>query len=284
MSYQGDYLKIMNPQSELFKSIDKNDYAQWAQVTLYDAAEKTFPGMNSQSILVSEILEPSDVVLKMVDSGSNHIFQKNVKGFSEDLKKVCEFVSNPQVYFSNAGKNLLDNTKYSTEFAFSTTAEKSKLKEELMKFVEKIKSQNVHESAEAIIEELYMNAMLDAPREALRLNVPDNKYQTGEKAIMRMFMNDSELVISCEDPFGSLDIKKFVGRMHEVYKKGAGEVINLKGIGGAGLGCIIMFEHAKAIYLGVNKGKQSIVTCVVPLGMSYRQRAQVKKSIHLIGI
>jgi hypothetical protein len=70
--------------------------------------------------------------------------------------------------------------------------------------------------------------------------------------------------------------------MDEVYKKGAGEAMNLREDGGAGLGCVIMFEHCEALFLGVMPGQKTLVSCIVPLGMSYRQRDQVKKSLHLI--
>jgi hypothetical protein len=277
-------LKLVHPQAAIFSEINPQDFSRWDKIKLYDAAEKNFSEVNLFSILVSDQLEPSDVIHKIVDSGTHHLFQKNKSSFPDDLKTISELVSNPNSYFEEVGASLIRNIKGKIQYSFSSPAEKPKLKEELMKFVDRIKSQNVSESAEAIVEELYMNAMLDAPRESAKNSGVANKYENGEYATMRMYMNDTDLVISCEDPFGSLDIKKFVGRMHEVYKKGAGEVINLKGTGGAGLGCIIMFEHSKAIYLGVRKGKQSVVTCVVPLGLSYRQRAQVKKSMHLINI
>jgi hypothetical protein len=129
-----------------------------------------------------------------------------------------------------------------------------------------------------------MNAVIDAPREYSRMGNGAKTYQSGMQAKFYLQTSENRLAIACEDPFGALDIEKFIGRMNEVYQKGAGEVINLYRPGGAGLGCVLMFENCISMYLGVSSGKMTLVSCVLPLGVSYRQKAALKKSLHLIQI
>jgi hypothetical protein len=50
--------------------------------------------------------------------------------------------------------------------------------------------------------------------------------------------------------------------------------------GGAGIGCVILFENSVSLIIGVNPGVQAKVTCILPMGVSNRQREKMKKSLH----
>lgn len=278
-------MKLITPNSNLFKEVNWSEFSQWSKLSICDVKEnydgKFTSAIDQATLLVSDSLEPSDVIDAMVKNKSFHLVQKNQETFSNKIKVAAELMTQPNKYFDGIGKILLSSVLKKVEFKFSDPKHKKDMKETLLKFVQELGSQNVSESAEAIIEELYMNSILDAPIEAKKKNMQSDKYEKGFQAKITIELGEKDLVISCEDPFGSLDITKFLGRMSEVYSKGAGEVINLKGTGGAGLGCIIMFEHSSCMHIGVDREKKTIVTCVVPLGMSYRQRAQIKKSLHM---
>ncbi len=236
----------------------------------------------SKSILVCDNLLPEQVVSTLVDNPFQSLVQKRDSYFLQDLNASGDFLLNPESYFVDGGRRIVSNVENEIEIKFSSTMQKSQLLEQIEEFIGKFGSQNVKESGNAIVEELYMNAMFDAPKEAASKGQKNCSYEDGNSSIIRLFKSEGRLVMTCEDPFGSLDIRKFLKRMDEVYKKGAGDAINLRGEGGAGLGCVIMFEHCEALYLGVIPGQKTLVSCVIPLGLSNRQRAQVKKSLHLV--
>ena len=236
----------------------------------------------AKSILVGNSLSPEQVVSMMVENTFQSLVQKREAHFIHDLNYSGEILLDPEHYFLEGGRNIAYKIDAELEVKFNSTSQKSEVMQKIEDFIGQFGTQNVKESGNAILEELYMNAMFDAPREATNRGQKNCSYADGRTSILRLFKAEGRLLMTCEDPFGSLDLKKFVKRMDEVYKKGAGEAINLRGEGGAGLGCVIMFEHCEALFLGVIPGLKTLVTCVIPLGMSNRQRAQVKKSLHLV--
>lgn len=278
-------MKIVHPNSPLLQQLLTDGAAELhvgVGCSLADA-KLLLPGqrLDVQTVLAAEELDPSQVVSHLLDSGVNHLVQKNAKHFTKDICLSFDLLKKAESYFLNPGAFIAGPAEDSVEVTFSTTLDKAGMRRQISQFLAKISSQNVIESAEAVVEELYMNAMLDAPREAAKRGQVNCTYDLGLHSVMRLHLVKDRLIVSCEDPFGSLDHRRFLKRMSEVYKKGAGESINFRE-GGAGLGCVIMFEHSESLYLGVVPGQRTVVSCVIPVGMSYRQRAQVKKSIHVV--
>lgn len=277
-------MKVIHPQSALVKDLSQCDFSKYTNCSLFDTKlETTKKQCSPSTLLLGDHLEPAEVVSWIVDSGAHHLTQKCDSHFQSDVEFSLSNIQNPNHYFNQTAQTLAKGVVSQKQLDFTGPQDKDRLRSELTNFLSATKTQNVVESAEAIFEELYMNAVIDAPREAAKKNQSNNSYAQGLKATFHLALSDSHLVLCSEDPFGSLDPHKFINRMNEVYKKGAGESINFRE-GGAGLGCVIMFEHCKSMHLGVIRGKRTVVSCVVPLGMSYRQRSQVKKSLHLISI
>jgi hypothetical protein len=279
-------MKMLPSDSPLFKGVDWSSCNADPRVELYD-----FQNMDkaavldkdpSVSLFTAEGLQPEEVVGFLAANNFRSFVQKRTNSFAQDVATSAALLMDPNLYFKEGGRRIAGQVHREMEFKFSSTSEKSDLKKQTSQFVSSAQNQNVLESCDAILEELYMNAMFDAPREAANKSQLNCSYEMGVYSTMRLFQSDHRMLITCEDPFGSLDLKKFVKRMDEVYKKGAGEAMNLREDGGAGLGCVIMFEHCEALFLGVMPGQKTLVSCIVPLGMSYRQRDQVKKSLHLI--
>lgn len=235
----------------------------------------------TSTIYVDEAMEPKDVVSLLCDKSLNHIIQKNKDHFHEDLWTTGQIVVTPEKYFSMGARSLIESSENSYSIEFNEKPHKVKLKEESAHFVGACGNQGLVQAADVIIEELYMNAMIDAPKEAAKRGIPAYGKPVN---VLQLEKNQNRLVISCADPFGALNINKFLNRMNEVYAKGAGEVINLRGQGGAGLGCVIMFEHSMSLFLGVQKNRCTRVSCVLPIGLNNRQRANVKKSLHRLDL
>lgn len=276
-------MKLMSSQCQLLNGVSLPSDEKFSGIRVYDASDVTSCASDpGPRILISDQLEPAQVVRCLIDTGGSHIVQKNAKHFYDDIQMTGQFLIDPRDYFENPGACLLPNVIRKVAILYSSPQDKPRLKQQVADFIAPLHSQSISESVDAIIEELYMNAIFDAPREALKRGAKNSSYQRGIYSAIRLHQSADRLVISCEDPFGSLDLKKFLSRMSEVYQKGAGNAINLRGEGGAGLGCVVIFEHSETLMLGVMPGRKTIVCCVLPLGLGNRQRDQLKKGLHLV--
>ncbi|PIS11643.1 MAG: hypothetical protein COT73_02890 [Bdellovibrio sp. CG10_big_fil_rev_8_21_14_0_10_47_8] len=227
-------------------------------------------------IYVDDSLSSPQVVAHVFEKKIKHLVQRNSGRFDSDLEIAATVMDNPERYFESQFCLINKKTVNSHRIIFSSSDEKEKIKAEVRQFVQELKGASLAETVTSIIEELYMNAIIDAPREAHKKGLI---FQGGT---CEFFLADLEgsLQVSCSDPFGSLDTEKFLGRMNEVYERGAGEAINMRNTGGAGLGCVILFENSVGMILGVRPGAQTKVTCVIPTGTSIKQRENMKKSLH----
>lgn len=228
-------------------------------------------------IFVDENLAADQAVYEMTTKDLNHLLQKNEKYWEESLLASGRLLTNRAQYFDSSFCFMAETAEANTSISFEGAKDKANLKEQCLRFFEKIGSASVVAAADAIVEELYMNAVIDAPREAEKKGYQP---RTSTKAEIYLSKTGNWLQIACTDSFGSLEIKKFLNRMNEVYQQGAGEVIQMDDSRGAGLGCVILFEQSTCLILGVSPGKMTKVMCLIPLGFSNRQRVEMKKSIH----
>lgn len=275
-------MKLVSSASDFFSEISAEIAAAHPDVRILHYNDGASSDKND--ILCSDSFEPIQIVNAIVASGSRHFIQKNKNYFQEDVKLAADIVADPKIYFQRKTESILGLKKKYIEIPFSRSEDKESVKEKIANFIEDIKNNALEESLNAVFEELFMNAIIDAPREYLRIGKNKHLYDEGQTAKLHLQTSDNRLVIACEDPFGALVLGKLLARMHEVYQKGAGEAINLHQPGGAGLGCVMMFENSISLYVGVQSGVSTLVSCVLPIGMSYRQKAAIKKSLHLIEI
>ncbi|GIL18663.1 MAG: hypothetical protein BroJett040_24140 [Oligoflexia bacterium] len=276
-------MKFFSADPQFFSEVPMRFSQIYSSVSAYDLASCP-EVLGRESVLVLNGTEPKELISTFTQKKCWNIIQKNDETFVSDLEKAARLIEKPQLYFDAQAEYFVSEPQDMIFAEFNAPTDKERLKKTSEKFIENLKNQNVHESVNCIVEELYMNAVLDAPREAQQMGRFEHPYVHGQKAKMTLVRDDQALAISCMDPYGSLNIQKFIRRMDEVYQKGAGESLNIKRPGGAGLGCVIMFEHCSSMFLGVVPGKMTVVTCIIPLGLSYRQRAEVKKNLHLIEI
>jgi hypothetical protein len=270
-------LKIASTTSPLFADLESTTMASESNIRLLEYSE----GIQSQDgdIICCDKLEPAQVVDAVLLSGANHFIQKNKDFFAADIETTAGIISQPESYFKNNVTAILPQIKESKKIVVSNVNEKESVRAQIYKFIEPVKNNCLEESLFAIFEELFMNAMIDAPVEFLKLN---RSTEMNVQTNFHLAYSDNRLVISCEDRYGSLNVQKFILRMNEVYQNGAGRVINMTRPGGAGLGCVVMFEHCISLYLGVQKSNVTLVSCSLPMGVSFRQKSTFKKSLHLI--
>ena len=280
-------MQLLCEDPQYFADVPSDLKAQFSDLILVDEKKSAEMGSDydfHKSLLVSESLTPQKVVESVI-RGNHQVMQKGSIEFWPDMKCALSFIKNPKSFFAEKQEGLIiSDAKNPVEFGFSSPNDKEELLQSIEKYVGKVGHQSFHEALRAVTEEMYMNAVFDAPKEALKKGWKEKPYLEGQKARLRLSRSEDRLLITCIDPYGSLDGLRFLGRMQEVYLRGAGEVINLKPGSGAGLGCVIMFEHSVQMAFGVVPNKSTVFSCVIPLHMSYRQRTSHKKNLHLIRI
>ncbi len=231
-------------------------------------------------------LQPADVVQFILDHTLKKFVQFNSPWFKEDIEMSLRMSGSPTTYFSDPVRSVLNSSEkndcHRGEWSFTDGTQKQNILDQVYGLLPN-PSQVLKESVRAVFEELYMNAILDAPRESIRAGKEKYGYEKMTPAKISLGFDDSRLALACTDPYGTLEIHRFLSRMNEVYKRGAGQVVNLvREKGGAGLGCVILFEHSSALFLGVTLGKMTTVTSQIPLNLNHRQRASIHKSLHIL--
>jgi len=249
-------------------------------IDLQDTAAASFP---NNTVFVAGTLEPNQIVDQVLDKNITSVIQTNEKFFHEDLKRLAKLREDPPGYFKNHVVFLFPDAVDTLHIEVKASTNKEEVREKAVAFCADVKGRNVTESVIAIFEELYMNAIYDAPNEAKKQKLKSAAL-VDQAAHLCLVRSETQLGISFSDNYGSLNSQKFLRRLREIYKEGAGQVINLRNEGGAGIGCSLMFENASSIILGVIPGVQTLVSCVIPLGLNNRQRAEIKKSLHLVQI
>lgn len=227
-------------------------------------------------IFVEDSLTPKEVIENIHDKKIHHLVQKNNEDFESDLKRAVDLVNNPNKYFDK--DNLLIESDGINTFlmTFAGPDEKANLLEKSLNFIQNINSKLANHSALAVIEELYMNSILDAPKEAKALGLNTKE----EPRLLYIAYNSDFLQISCTDFYGSLSVNKLLKRMKDVYQKGVGQSINFDQNKGAGIGCYILFEHCSTLIFGVKRGEITKVSCIIPLRRGNKRMSSLKKSLH----
>lgn len=274
-------MKTVSVTENFFSDLPASMMQAHSDLTLVEANSGT-DDFSVGMIAVSAELEPNQVV-DLAVRGAQHVVQKGTN-YIQDLESLTILLQEPEKYFSDSFglASLLENKQ---QILFSKTADKAALIEQVEKYIGEDGHQSFKESVRAIIEEMYMNAIFDAPKEAQKkglVSVEAKPYDKGLTASIQLGWQGERLYLSCRDPYGSLDPMKFLLRMQEVYRKGAGEVINMKPGAGAGLGCVVLFENCVQLSFGVKPGEATIFSCMVPKKLNYRQRASQKKNLHLL--
>lgn len=267
-------MKIHFEESGLFSELSQDLKSRFPQLELCPLKTKV-AGSGKNWVFVEENLEPEQLISEMTHQNVQYILQRNQGRFEKDVLAMGMLFENTSGYFQSDYSFSPDQVLNSRKISFESPSDKGELKKEAMSFIDAIGSSSVSQAADAIIEELYMNAMIDAPREAAK----KGKAAPRHPAEFYLCQTEKCLQVSCTDSYGSLEIHKFLARMKEVYERGAGSAINMGAGGGAGLGCVILFEHSCALILGVQPGLCTKVTCLISLGVSNRQRTQMRKSL-----
>jgi hypothetical protein len=137
---------------------------------------------------------------------------------------------------------------------------------------------------ELATEELLMNALYDAPRDAAggarnagldrRIGVA---LEPGEAVKVRYGCDGQTLAVAVADPFGSLDKSAVTERLRGVA---VGVPRPARGVAGAGLGLVMTYSVANQLIFSVSPGRLTEVTAVLHVGGSNRASQERGTAVH----
>lgn len=255
--------------------------------------------INDQCIGLGEGLPPEQILAYAVDHNVKHILQPKGFEFDKEVRSANVLITDPDAFRNFPIASILapedlspisERALTEVDEKFHSSGEKRGILEAILKAMEsKGLSQTLIEDVISVADEMFTNAVFNAPFVdiATQVNPGMNRHSTevrfdaGKYARMFLAHDETRLVIGVEDPFGSLSLPRYLNKIKETYLRGPAATMNF-GPGGAGLGSYIIFNAGSSLYFGVWPGRATTLCCVIPLGMSYRNRVQLPKHLHWI--
>ncbi len=164
-----------------------------------------------------------------------------------------------------------------------TTADADRAVDEVQEFIVRTQtSKRVSEMFGELAHELLMNAMYDAPVDAMGhpMFAADRKANITLAATQQpqvlLGSDGSTLALQVRDPFGRLQRRDVVGGLLRGLSGGAMDQSH----GGAGLGMLVCHNSAAALFFDVIKGRATEVTAVLDLDLNLREFRTSAKSLH----
>ncbi len=246
-------------------------------------------------IAMTPDLTPGEVIAHIKQYRVNHLIQRTSIYFDERMKSSAIMLKKPEQYFNSPIKTVFHSEKVNlkecdlTEFEhkFNSNSQKAEL---LAKFETYFKSfcnsDALFSDISLIIDELFTNVIYNAPSNDLE-NTSSGHARDGVKFELeagcfgRIFAakKDDCILIGCEDPYGTLNIRKMIERIHACSTLGADTMMKF-GDGGAGIGCFLIFMNSMSLFVGVKKGEKTLFCSLIPLGLGDRKRNEMPKDFH----
>ncbi|MEK6554366.1 MAG: hypothetical protein AABZ31_03920 [Bdellovibrionota bacterium] len=245
-----------------------------------------------------DALEPAEVLSLVIDQGIEHVVQVGHPFSTKEAFTTQVLENGGEVFFSNplasifSPKDLNIDTSQFIVFhqRFSQAIEKKEIIQKLEDILsENVKSASLRADIITIADEMVTNAVFNAPfvdlensasgasREDHTIKMDDNK--SGQ---MWIAQDDDRVLALCQDDYGTLNPDKMLKKIRHIYETSVAENINMTGRGGAGIGTYMMFNTCISFFVGVQKGKKTIVGCILPKKGSVRERSQMLKNLHFI--
>ena len=240
-------------------------------------------------VLGTEIAEQIVIEL-LLKKGFMHILLSKKEDLIREINLAIQLLTNPKEVFKNPA-NLFFSNKNSKNFKyeFSNSKDKSKILTSLDHYLNGIpKSNSIRAPIIIQANELIMNATFSAPTDQKGEHFHQLTDRTSEvelgyekRACLFAAFNEKQILLGCEDAFGSLEIPKFLEQVQKNYSKGVSNSINF-GAGGAGIGSYMIFQSSKTFCLLVEPGIKTIFCSLLPLGLSLKAVDSKPRNIHLL--
>lgn len=173
--------------------------------------------------------------------------------------------------------------------SFSAIREKDPLLNDLQSWLASwLKSSSAQSDILLMADELITNALFNAP--FVNKTTFDNpgidrtdrevKMPGGFQGQIMVGRDDDRVVVACRDPFGSLNVEKYLNRLLKCESSGFASSINTTGKGGAGVGNCLVFNVCSSLYIGVRDSATTVVAASFFWKWSGKKRAQSFKGLH----
>ncbi len=250
-----------------------------------------------QQISVFDGAEPSIVLGEAMGQAASHILQNTDRHFAQELNSSAimltdqlAFEKYPLSIILSPGVDPVSNEPKLQILSknFNSAGQKSEVLTSISEALDNLAVQSSLKGDILVIaDELITNAIYNAPFVDLENCLPgaprDNrniKTPEAKAATLLMGRDSNRIVIGCKDQYGSLNFQKFLTRVKNCYDAGVAATMRMDGAGGAGIGSFMIFNTAMSFYVDIKKGVHTSVFCVLPLGMSNRQRSAMPKNLH----
>lgn len=242
----------------------------------FDCTTKYKPALEDIKRKLSVLLECGFSDIQVIESVLYH----NVTNFIQNsywpaMEKVALLfgLATQKHLFYDENFKILNGATHRHKLLFNAKSKREELTQEIFAKLDMNISSNRTTPVRQIIDELVMNAQLDAPKLSTARNV--------NQCVLAVERNDKLISISVIDYYGTLDIKKFLKKIENSLKLGRGEAINYSK-GGAGLGGSIIYSHSEMLLMGCKRLKVTRVTSVLPYNISEKNFSSIQKSISII--
>lgn len=292
--------KVILSLQELADALD----IKWRdRVKLYEIDNSQFiPESGKVVIGVASDKEPTQLLELAIAQDLEQICQVSSLNLERELNTSASMLMDPKSFISFPLSTIFAplHVNQSTEteirqfrFQFSKASQKNDALHGLGDYLsQNIKVESLIQDIRAIADELFTNAVFNAPfagsgshpsfaKDRTDLSIEMPKGFEGE---LFAGVRDNQVVIGCRDPFGTLRVQNLLKRILLCYKQGVADSIMMEGKGGAGIGSYMVYHSTASYYVGVMRGFSTVVCCSLPTNMSSRKRGQIAKNIHFFEI
>lgn len=223
-----------------------------------------------------------DELLNKVSSGQmSCLINCNGSNFKSELLTAIKIKAHPKEFIYEPTSFLFNKEYKEKTLVFNQSTNKTHLFKIIEEFLDETNSRLVKDNSRILFEELFMNSVFDAPKEAnsRRIEIPQ------QDAEMTIAFDNSKVVISCLDRYGLLNTRKFIQRINKIITQGTDELINFDPKkGGAGIGSSLIYRYSSTLCIVVDQNQASRVTVTIPLKMSFKKFESLKKNLQIIEI
>lgn len=264
-----------------------------------DVAGTVPASVDAQCIGLADQLAPEEVLRLATGNQLRHLCQRQGFEFARDLEAAQLMAQAPETFRDTPVSTILTPLAASVaaekrlmwvDAAFKGSVDKQNVLDQITTaMASRNFARTLSEDVISVADELFTNAVFNAPFVDLvtQVNPGVNRHDThvqfdaDKQARLFLAQDATRLVVGCEDPFGSLNLHRYLNKIKDTYVKGPAASMNF-GPGGAGLGSYIIFNAGSSLFFGVWPGQTTVLCCVIPLGLSLRKRTQLPKHLHWI--
>lgn len=285
---------------DLISAVDK----RWRKkIHLRDLDESKLLARSGDAMIgIANDADPTLLLDLALNSGLKHVCQFSNLHLERELNTSASMLVNPAGFLNHPiatiliptqARGKIEKSLKEFEVKFSKASEKYQMLARLDQYLRKyIRAGSLIDEIKSVADELFTNAVYNAPysnNETDDLNGIDRtdssmEMPNGHQGVIFAGTLNQQIVVGCQDPFGSLKIEKLLNRILKCYQDGVASTMRIDGSGGAGIGSFMVYNTAASYYVGVQPGHSTTVCCSLPINMSGKKRGQIPKNIHIFEI